>query len=222
MRSKPREHFASINDPRAIDPLTRLILAERLRPLKILFIRTLAKMPYDRAVHQLIYVSLVDPDIEIFYEAVDRVADRRIADTAHVYVTALKNVNNIRVNRAAYALRKLADDSAIEPLIDALVTHHLVHLQRSRGSESMNLTAVRPNNAAAEQAIAKDRDNMSSTAFSNGESAKTTVVSIPNNEVLAALVQLSGGVSFGFDKDAWRRWHAAQRQQVPTFATRRD
>jgi hypothetical protein len=49
----------------------------------------------------------------------------------------------------------------------------------------------------------------SGTAFTAGRTPKSAPVQIANQEVLAALVKLSGGQSFGFDERAWMNWWAS-------------
>lgn len=214
--------FQQIDDPHAIDPLTALILSEPLRPLKILFVRCLAAIPHDRAVHQLIYVSLTEPDIEVFHECIDLVVDRRSPETVPTYIQALRNIHNVRVNRAAYALRKLNDPQAIGPLIEALQTRHMVVLEPAKQPGQTTTTFVRPNNAAAQKVMDAAANNLQGSAFSTGDEPVSTYVTVPNQHVLQALVDMSG-VSFGYDQAAWRRWHAAQRHQRPSsIASRRD
>ena len=51
-----------------------------------------------------------------------------------------------------------------------------------------------------------------------GTGAQASIVEVPNQRVLDALVQLSGGASFGFDQRAWHAWLAAEnRSQAPTL-----
>jgi hypothetical protein len=46
---------------------------------------------------------------------------------------------------------------------------------------------------------------------------------VTNQEVLEALIKLSGGVNFGLDKKAWRYWLATEnRKHAPTVRSRRD
>ena len=47
---------------------------------------------------------------------------------------------------------------------------------------------------------------------------------VPNSDVLTALVTITGGVNFSFDQRAWRYWKAAedQRPQTQLRNARRD
>jgi hypothetical protein len=46
-----------------------------------------------------------------------------------------------------------------------------------------------------------------------GGGPKYKTVPLRNPDVLAALVSLSGGVSFDYDRVQWRQWLAAQTKQ---------
>jgi hypothetical protein len=53
-------------------------------------------------------------------------------------------------------------------------------------------------------------------AFTAGRQAKTVPYQVANQEVLTALVTLSGGQSYGFDQRAWMHWWAsASRRPGP-------
>ena len=213
------ERFRDTKDPMAVDPLTILLLSERLRPIKMMYINVLAGIEHDRAVHQLMYVSLVDPDVEIFHACMDKIVPRRLSNTVSVYVKALKNIENVRINRAAAALKRLRDQDAIEPLIDALVTVHPVRIAPGGNPAAMKTYFLRQPSGGTTSA---SQGGMTGGSFSTSPAIEFMPVAVPNQEVLAALVELSDGISFGFDQVAWRRWQAAQRQQVPLFTNRRD
>jgi hypothetical protein len=50
---------------------------------------------------------------------------------------------------------------------------------------------------------------------------KYHTVELKNQAVRTALVRLSGGQSFEFDKQAWRRWYTASRREA-SVDMRRD
>jgi hypothetical protein len=213
------ERFQSIDDPLAIDPLTVMLLQERLRPVKMMYIDVLARIEHERAVNQLIYVSLVDPDIEIFHACLDKIVPRRLATTVPTYVRGLKNVSNPRINRSAAALKRLGDPAAVEPLIESLVTVHPMRIAPGSHPDAVAVTFLRQPSSGSSGSSSSP---LSGGGFSNRSVPEFIPLQVPNQEVLSALVELSGGVSFGFDQTAWRRWYAAQRQHVPSFTTRRD
>jgi HEAT repeat protein len=109
-------------------------------------------------------------------------------------VEALKDNDNVRVNRAAIALGKLQDRSAISPLIDALRTTHAQVLARPRGGEATAATFT-----------------SDGTYFKQGDGPKLLVTHVQNQPVLDALTRLTG-VNFGFDQAAWRYWLAQERK----------
>jgi hypothetical protein len=133
-------------------------------------------------------------------------------------VAFLKDPNNVRLNRAAYALGRLGDRSVLSPLIDALMTTHYIVLPAKSdaytatfsptGAGSPNSTPVSP---------------LGGTGLSAGEDRKTIPRTVSNQDVLEALIRLGGGVNFGFDKRAWRNWLANEnRYSAPPTLGRRD
>jgi hypothetical protein len=208
------DSFLEIDDPLAIDPLVRLICTERIRELKLFYVRVLCRIADPRAVHQLTYLTLVDRDDDVFDLCIREVVSRQQPETVKTYVQALKNVDNFCVNRAAFSLLHLNDVSAIGPLIEALVTVHPVRTppQTTPGGLPASESTI---------TFALD-DSGQSTPFSERRLPPIVLVQVANHDVLAALVELSGGKSFGFNQEAWRRWNAAMRQQMPTVATSRE
>lgn len=212
--------LTSIQDFQAIDPLTAMLLSEPHRTVKMLYLQVLAGIEHDRAVHQMVYISLTDPDHEIFHACVDRILPRRLNSTVPTYIKALENDSNMRVNRAAAALKRLGDEAAIEPLIEALMTQHAVALipkteARQRGIlPSENYQLVR-------QPIKRLADVDPSQVFQPIRSSHVYDYRwFQNSDVLSALVDLSG-VSHGYDQPTWRRWLAARRQFEPVVAPTR-
>jgi nucleoside-diphosphate-sugar epimerase len=208
------DSLCAIDDPLAIDPLVRLICTERIRELKLFYVRILCRIPDPRAVHQLMYLTLVDRDDDVFDISIREVVSRQQPETVKTYVKALKNADNFCVNRAAQSLQRLNDTSAIGPLIESLVTVHPVRTP----------PPTTPGGLPAGEStytFALD-DSGKSTPVSERKLPPVIFVQVANQNVLAALVELSGGTSFGFNQEAWRRWNAAMRQQTPTVATSRE
>jgi hypothetical protein len=220
LEGKPREaqqaqeKLLNIEDPHAIDPLTALICSEPLRPCKLLFIRALRRIPHPRAVHQLTYLSLVDGDEGVYEICMREVVARRQPETLKTYLQALKNNNNLVVNRAARAIQQLEERDAIGPLIEALFTSHAVATPQPRTPTGL---------PAGESTFTFATDDTGKTTpMSQRRLPPVVNVQVANHDVLSALVSLSGGLSFGFDQEAWQRWHASKRQQVQTVATIRE
>ena len=118
------------------------------------------------------------------------------------YVDLLTNGDNGKINRAAYALQSLDDPTAVEPLIAALVTTHGIVI-------------------GAGDAITSTFSSDGSS-FSSGQQRRVLTRTVPNYDVLQALVGLTG-VNYGYQRRGWRSWLAARRASgTPLRNARRD
>lgn len=192
------QQVAAVRDASAVPALVQLLKAERDPDAKAVYVDVLSTIATPEAVQALVYISLNEPNVEIFHAAADALERLQPRGAASEYRDALKNDNNIRINRAAHMLARLKDETAISPLIDSLITTHTV--------------VIAPSGRGASDAVSTSFSGDGGTSFQNGQQTKTYVHVVQNQEVLSALSKLSG-VTFGFDIDAWRRWHNAQRAQ---------
>src|SRR5262249_53221760 len=148
------------------------------------------------AILALIERSLADQSEEIFYYCLEKLVPFDSPRISEAYLPALKDTNNIRVNRAGTALARLKDKSVIAPLIDALITTHTQALPGRPGTNSDSTTAF----------FSAD----GGTFMKKGEGGTLVVMHVHNQPVLVALNKLTG-VDFGFDQKAWRYWHAQEK-----------
>jgi len=206
--------FAGIRDPQAVHGLKVLLQQEAYRLVKLLYIDALERIGTPPAIDALVGATLQDPDEEIFHDCLDRIVRLQPPHVEKQYVKALRDENNVRLNRAAYALGRLEDKSVLSPLINALVTTHTIVVSKS--SDAYTLTFSNTNGGAA------GGSPLGGTGFSAGGDAQVIARTVNNQEVLTALIRLSGGVNFGFDKRAWRYWLDNQnRQPAPVVDARR-
>ncbi len=206
--------FAGIRDPQAVHGLKVLLQQEAYRLVKLLYIDALERIGTPPAIDALVDATLQDADEEIFHECLDRIVRLQPPHVEKRYVKALRDENNVRLNRAAYALGRLEDKSVLSPLINALVTTHTIVV--SKPSDAYTLTFSNTNGGAA------GGSPWGGTGFSAGGDAQVIARTVNNQEVLTALIRLSGGVNFGFDKRAWRYWLDNQnRQSAPVVDARR-
>ncbi len=110
---------------------------EELRPLKMLWIRTLANIGTPEACDLLVDVVLQETDLEVVHGCLDCLAEIDSPHVRRTFLEALKHENNDCVNRAGLALGRLGGKTAIDALIDALVTHHVL---RTRAREMVKPT----------------------------------------------------------------------------------
>jgi len=187
--------IVAIKDPTAIPALATMLSRERVREVKMLFIDVLENMQSGDAVQVLVRVSLSDPDEEVYHYCIDKIVRLKIPHVADSFIGALKDTSNPVVNRAAMALARIDDPSAISPLIDALITVH----QRTLPSR------VSPDATAASFNVD------GGTSFLQNDGPKVIVARVQNQEVLAALTKLSQ-TTFGFDQRAWRLWYDQEKR----------
>jgi hypothetical protein len=191
-----RAELQAIRDPAAAEAVVNALRREKEPGLKRLWLEVASRLDHQVAVDALVDRSLADPDEEIRYQALEYLVKSRRPGLAVPYIRALKNRDNEIVNRAGAALGQIGDADAIGPLIEALITTH-----------KFKVSDANPDQHA--YAFSKD-----SSAFSFGGGGPQVVnQELRNPAVLNSLIMLSGGASFDYDQDAWRRWLAAQAKQ---------
>ena len=198
-----KESLLSIRDAHAVPALQQMLSSERYRAVRILYVQALAAIATPSALRSLVDHSLDDADEEIRLACLDRIVGQPTPEVVAAYVAALKSDSNVRINRAARALGRLGDKSAVGPLIESLVTTHMV----KEGDDNPNSI----NAAFSPQA---------GMAFSMGSSARKVQRTFNNQPVLDALVALTG-VNLNFDQKAWKTWYASQKTKTP-IDVRRD
>ena len=121
------------------------------------------------------------------------------------YIRALKNRDNEIVNRAGAALGQIGDADAIGPLIDALITKHKFKISDANPDQHAYTFSPRWRRVQLrrQRPAGRHRRRCATRPCS------------------AALVTLSGGTSFDYDQEQWRRWLAAQAK-LNAVDVRRD
>lgn len=202
-----KQKLLAIRDPLAVPSLAEFLPQEPLREVKKIYLDMLGNIATNNAVKTLIDVTLNDPDEHIFDATLDHIARIKHPDIVAVYAKTLSNADNIRVNRAAVVLTELGATSAIEPLIEALITTHLFTVPENRvpASNSIQTTFTRTTDGTSLAVPA------GGTSLTTGKHATTYRDEIRNPSVLNALTTLSGGITFGYDKKAWRYWYNSEK-----------
>lgn len=207
------KNITAVRDPHAVRPLSQLLSLEPVRQVKMLYIRALTEIHNRPAIHALYTATMQDPDEEVFHAALDAIVRLDPPNMSKQYVDALQDKNNVRLNRAAHALGRLDDTSVMSPLIDALVTTH--HIVIPKQSDAYTSTFMKP--------AAPASSPFGPTSFSAGGETKVIPVTVTNQDVLQALINLSGGANFGFDERAWQYWLANETTRTsPEVDSRRD
>lgn len=183
----------TIREPAAAGPIGLFFAAERLRKVKALYIEILARINTPTSIDVLVDRALNDLDEEVFYLCLGEIIKLNPPHIADPFVTALKHNSNVQVNRAAQALARIQDRSAISPLIDALTTKHTQVVRQGRGGDSTT------------SAFTSD-----GTFMKKGDGDQVIVYHVQNQPVLDALSKLTAA-NFGFDQKAWRYWHSQDK-----------
>jgi hypothetical protein len=188
-------HFEiqQIRDPLAAEALVAMLRREADPALKLLWIEAASRLDHRLAIDALVDLSLTDADPEIRHDCLEHLIKSGRPGLVTPYIRALKDRDNEIVNRAGAALGQIGDGDAISPLIDALVTTHKFKVGDANPDQ---------------HAYTFSSDG---SAFSFGGGGPQIITQpVRNPEVLSALVALSGGTSFDYDQEQWRRWLAAQ------------
>jgi HEAT repeat protein len=195
------EEIREISDRFAVPVLTAALAAEPHARVRALYVEALSRIRSPEAAQTLVAVAIDHADSETRILAVERLAAIDAAAAAGAILPALGGGDNGRINRAAAALGRLGCASAVSPLIDVLETEHVVATDGPpEGSTTATFTP-------------------SGGGLALGGGAKRRKVRVQNQQVLEALVTLTGA-DFSWDVDAWRAW-LASRQSPPDFDPRR-
>jgi hypothetical protein len=198
-----RQAIMAINDPAAVAALDYYLSKEELREVKTLYIEVLSRLNTPEAVKALTDCSLEDNDEEVRLRCLDHLKEEKRPEVVADFIQSLKAKDNVILNRAAVGLSYMKDRSAIEPLINALVTTH--RYRQGQGNPGQIGAGF----------------SQGSAGLNVGSQPKWARVTHQNQAVLDALTSLTGGVNFGFDVEAWRFWYAQQNKRGPVD-TRRD
>jgi hypothetical protein len=202
-------NIEAIDDPFAARPLAKCLDQETRRDVRMLYVAALGRLNAPAAMDALVHASLFDGDEEVRMACMDQVVSHKYKPAVAAYINSLKNKDNRVVNRAAHGLGQMKDPSAVAPLINALRTVHTFQIQPAQPSNMGGTFGTGPNRG------------LGSFSFGGG-GPQTVRQTIDNRDVLQALVELTGGVSFNFDVGAWKYWLAAQKKPTSLDARRDD
>ncbi|HVA51239.1 MAG TPA: HEAT repeat domain-containing protein [Pirellulales bacterium] len=201
------EQIGRIDDPFATRALSDFLDNEKVEAYRKRYVEALARIGTPVAMMILCLRSLNDPSEEIRLTALEYVTEKPLPAFTDLFIGRLRDKENATINRAAMALGRLKDRKAIGPLIEALVTDHI-----------QQVAPAQPGTTAG---FGSFNGGPASGGFSFGNSGpKTIKVTLKNPEVLEALVRLSGGLNFDFDRDAWKAWYASRKKSLSLNARR--
>jgi hypothetical protein len=198
-RDAARDAIAAINDPAAVRALAAAMKRDAHTDVRVVFIESLAKIGTSEAVKMLAATALDDANEEVRLTCLDYLQRKPSAEVVAYFVSMLRSKDNTLVNRAAMALGRMKDTSAVGPLIEALVTTHKFKVTTGTGNPNSMSTTFGSGGGG------------SPGGFSFGGGTQVVTNHISNQPVLDALVALTGQ-HYGFDKQSWKYWFATQKR----------
>ncbi len=207
--AEARANFAAIVDPLAAEGLIALLKKENDYQLQAMLIELLGRLHTGNAMQMLVDLSINSDREETRELCLDQIVEHAREAAMLSYLAKLKSSDNRTVRRAGLALRRVADPTAIQPLIDALVTTH-----------RFKISSGGPGQLSASQGKSSD-GSIGGSGLGVGGGSKTVERQFQNREVLDALLNVVEGANFRYDEAAWKNW--LLQQSTPEFVDlRRD
>ena len=185
------DEIRQTNDPFAVMALIAAINTDPVPRVRLLYVEALGNIVSTDAIGALLSLVLNHADAEVRWSAIEQLNDKDSMQVVPALVAALQGPDNQRINRAAVALKTLGDESAVQPLINVLITQSVV----SSGAASGGKTSVTFSPTGGGLAL--------------GSNQKQKIISSQNTQVLEALTTLTG-VNYGWDQTRWQLWFLNQ------------
>ena len=185
------DEIRQTNDPFAVMALIAAINTDPVPRVRLLYVEALGNIVSTDAIGALLSLVLNHADSEVRWSAIDQLNDKDSMQVVPALVAALQGPDNQRINRAAVALKTLGDESAVQPLINVLITQSVVSSSTASGGK----TSVTFSPTGGGLAL--------------GSNQKQKIISSQNTQVLEALTTLTG-VNYGWDQTRWQLWFLNQ------------
>ncbi|MDR0704453.1 MAG: hypothetical protein LBF88_05630 [Planctomycetaceae bacterium] len=204
--AKAKSELLAVTDSLAITALWDALLSEQNEDTRILLLKALSNIGTSPALHHIARWSMnTRENAEVRRTCFDEIRKHAAAKQALVgfYASHLNSQHDVStINAAAAALGEIGGRSATPQLIDALITVH---------TETKTVNAPGP--------AFGNMNNVTGTQFAWGNQKVKEVRTSRNQEVLNALIKLSGE-NFQYNQDAWRTWLIESRRTT-SFNARR-
>jgi hypothetical protein len=122
--AEARREIQAVTDWRAAEAAAELLEDERTSEGKLLWIEVLSKLPTHTAWTALTKYALEDDDDRVRERCITSLEQSGSGPAGRVFLRALDDNDNVRVNRAGIALGRMQDPSAVPALIEHLETKH--------------------------------------------------------------------------------------------------
>jgi hypothetical protein len=194
-------NIQAIDDPLAAIALAELLLSEKNRDIKLLYIEVLGRLPSLTAVGALIQASLDDADESIRDACLTKLSERGAPQAVAAYSKVLKGIGGkeaidvarrTQIDRAGEGLGRMKDPHSVKTLIDALVTKYKMLVTPGSGNLGVSF------------------GGSGGGGLSAGNKPQYISREEGNKTVLDALSVITGQ-NFGFDRERWKAWYAEDR-----------
>ncbi len=187
------KEIREISDRHAVGALMLGISKEPAFRVRSWYLESLSRIATQEAFSAIVQIAIDHPDPETRLSATERLIVLGPHQAASYAVASLASEDSARINRAAELLGRLGVSSAVDSLVNVLITVHTAVVSDGNSEGSTNATFT-----------------PSGGGLSMGGGAKRIKVESKNEAVLAALVKLTS-VNFEWNPTAWRSWMATRQ-----------
>lgn len=189
----------SVRDPLALPAMFDYLKGQRSLLMRDRIVKVFTHSTDPQTTLYIVYAALKDPSQKIRQYAIKELFRRDPQDVVPILAAAVDLNSNAIKTRAADLLTKFNDPSAIPALIDNLVSQQMASIEYVDRTSYSKQIRWRSKSATIAD-IPRDYPEYFETKRRRAE------VSVYHHPVRDALRRLTG-VDFGFDQNAWRRWH---------------
>lgn len=190
-------NFNAIKDVSAAPAIAALLARDKEVIMRRLYVEILSRLNSSVGANAIIKAAIQDPSDLVREDASDALAERShigIVRQISLYLNPKYGESSpLTINRAAQVLGQIGHPEAIEPLIDALVTEHVVKKGNTGGGDDVGASFGGPQDGS----------------FVMGSKKGDVKAPSKNDRVRTALRGILGE-DFGFDKQRWLEFLAIQ------------
>lgn len=198
-----------IRDPAAVSAVIEILTGEKAEEWQLVLVDVLGNIDATAAWRALCDVTITHPNPRTREHALVLLKQQRIDQRSASQYLANKYLSakeNELINRAGFVLGEIGDRSTVSPLMDALVTEHIVNNPLARNPNSITPSFSSDGGIGMQQGSAQP---------------KLLKLTKKNEAVLDALRQLTKA-DYGFDENRWKDWYAEQYTLIDLDVRRDD
>lgn len=246
-QNQARQELSEISDGDAVGPLVKMFRNEAADDVRLIFVRTLARLQGTAAIQALVIQSLFDNSPTVRVASMEGITGKARDIAVPIYTKALSDDVNEVVCRAAVALGHFGNPEVVPNLIDALSSTHTI---RQKVQEPAYLTQGGVPVLQPVEILLPPRDiplsipgvplplslGTPGAVYPGNAPPQSVVTGMPvtvtrertvlvtrqyqNTEVLAALRKLTRE-DFGYDKRTWMLWWTTHRSELKAGAAQK-